>query len=815
MHPDPKTITAHMIGNAHLDPVWLWRWEEGYEALVATFRAALDFLRETETFVFTSSSAAMYDWIEQNEREMFEEIRTRVQEDRWHIVGGWWIQPDCNVPDGESFVRQALYGQRYFRDKLDIMATVGYNVDSFGHACTLPQLLKKAGLSSYIFFRPGRHEKTLPEGMFWWEAPDGSRVLAHHPPGHYPYAADGVRARVRELMADRIDGLQDIALFYGVGNHGGGPTRAQIENIRTADRDSTLPRLIFGRLDHFFERALAQRQDYPVLRDELQHHARGCYTAHAGVKRWNREAEALLGAAEAFSTLAAELTPTGYPQHALTRAWHDVLFNQFHDIMAGTSLPEAYEDARDLYGEARTLAGQALWTSVQALARRADTRSTRSEEQAVLVFNPLPWTATRPIQVDLPFAAPDDLRLVGRDGEPVPQQLVQGSCLVSGGKSVRFLCLEELPSLGHRLYFLRRMATTEPTSSDALNVAPGLLENAYWRLEIDPNSGHIARLYDKHHHVDVFSDSAAVPLVLDDQSDTWGHDVVSYRDLVGQFSHAIVHIEESGPVRASLRVTSTYGQSTAIQTFRLYRDDPRIEVDLELDWHERFQMLKLSFPVNVSDPVTTASAPYGHLIREANGEEEPCGPWIDVSGNTASLAYGLALVNDSKHGYDTYGSEIRLSVLRSPIYAWHDPARPEPDREYLFMDQGRSLLRYALIPHTGPWQDAGVVRDALAINRPPIVVNEFSHAGTAPDIWTGAEAGPENIILSALKRAEDGDGIILRLWETAGRTVQAWVKLPELSAAWQGTVNAHEIKTLRFRRTADGGRWEETDLLEM
>jgi len=822
MDQDPKTTTAHMIGNAHLDPVWLWRWTEGYEALVATYRAALDFLRETETFIFTSSSAAMYAWIEESEREMFEEIRGRVQEGRWHIVGGWWIQPDCNIPAGESFVRQALYGQHYFRDKLNVTATVGYNVDSFGHACTLPQLLAKAGLLFYIFFRPGRHEKDLSEEIFWWEAPDGSRVLAHRPPGHYPYADDDMYSRVRQLGADRIRDLRDVAIFYGVGNHGGGPTRAQIEKVRIASRDPTLPRLVFGRLDRFFEQAQAQRQDYPVLRDELQHHARGCYTVHTGVKRWNREAEASLGTAEAFSTLAAELATADYPHAALTQAWQDVLFNQFHDILAGTSLPEAYEDARDLYGEARTLAGRALWIAVQALARRADTRppfagSGRGEGQAILVFNPLPWPARRPVQVDLPFGGSTDLRLVGRDGEPIAQQLVGGSCLISSGKSMRLLCLEELPPLGHRLYFLRRRDAA--ASQSALNIGPGLLENAYWRLEIGPSSGHIVGLYDKHRGVDVFSGPAAVPLVLEDRSDTWGHDVVAYRDAIGRFDRGAVRIEESGPVRAALRATSTYKQSTIAQTFRLYRDSPRIEVNLELDWHEQFRMLKLAFPVNVSEPVTTSSVPYGHLVREASGDEEPCGPWVDVSGRAerheGSLDYGLALITDSKHGYDTCGSEIRLSVLRSPIYAWHDPARPEPDREYLFMDQGRSLLQYWLVPHAGPWQDADVVRDAMAINRPPIVVNEFGHEGAAPDVWTGAEAGPENIILSALKRAEDRDGIIVRLWETAGRTAQAWVKVPELSAEWQGAIGAHEIKTLRLRMTANGEHWEETDLLEM
>ncbi len=810
---DPKAITVHMIGNAHLDPVWLWRWTEGYEALIATFRAALDIMRDEESFVFTSSSAAMYAWLEENEPEMFEEIRARIQEGRWHIVGGWWLQPDCNIPSGESLVRQALYGQRYFREKFGVTATVGYNVDTFGHAGTLPQLLAKAGLRAYIFFRPGPHEKQLPEAMFWWEAPDGSRVLAYRPPGHYPYAEDDIAARIRDHAAQRVRGLQDVASFYGVGNHGGGPTRAQVAGILTADRDPTMPRVVFGRLDRFFERALAQRKDYPVVRDELQHHARGCYTAHADVKRWNREAEALLGTAEAFSALAAELTPMKYPKDALTRAWQDVLFNQFHDILAGTSIPEAYEDARDLYGEARSLASWALWSAVQALARRVDTRG---QGQAILAFNPLPWAIKTPLQIHLPFQAGGSLQIVRYDGQPMPTQLVQGNAL-AGSRSHQLLWQDELPPLGYRLYFLREEASTA-TPTGTLAAGPTFLENDRWRLEIDPEHGWIASLWDKVHDVDVFSGPAAVPLVLEDRSDTWGHDVAAYRDVIGRFDQAEVHLEESGPVRAALRVTTTYGHSTVTQTFRLYRGSERIEVDVEIDWHERFRMLKLAFPVNVRGPVTTASVPYGHLVREATGAEEPCGPWVDVTGwamsQGARLTYGLALVNDSKHGYDTCASEIRLSVLRSPIYAWHDPVRPQPDRHYRFMDQGRSVLRYLLIPHAGPWQDAAVAQHGLTINRPPILVNEFQHEGPAPQSWAGVDVGPAHVVLSALKQAEDGDGIILRLWETAGRAAQAWVALPELETRWQGPLRAHEIKTLRLHRVGTTWRWEETNLLE-
>src|SRR5262245_46553296 len=214
--------TLHMIGNAHLDPVWLWQWPEGLQEAKATFRSALDRLNESPDFVFTSSSAAIYEWVEENAPDLFAEIAARVAEGRWQIAGGWWIQPDCNLPGGESYVRQGLYGQRYFREKLGVTATIGYRVDGFGHHGMLPQILSKMGMDSYVFMRPQEHEKDLPGRLFWWEADDGSRVLAFRIP--YAYTAGGttedldrhIRRNAEVVTAE----FPESMCFFGVGNHG-------------------------------------------------------------------------------------------------------------------------------------------------------------------------------------------------------------------------------------------------------------------------------------------------------------------------------------------------------------------------------------------------------------------------------------------------------------------------------------------------------------------------------------------------------------------------------------------------------------------
>jgi len=235
--------TLHMIGNAHLDVVWLWPWQEGFGEVKATFRAALDLMNDCDDFLFTASSAALYEWIEHNDPAMFDEIKSRVAEGRWEIAGGWWVQPDCNLPSGESFVRQGLYGQRYFKEKLGVTATVGYNVDSFGHHAMLPQILRKCGLSRYVFMRPQRHEMGLPGPLFWWESDDGSCVLAARIPYEYCTWGQELRQHVRKCAVELKAPFDELLCFYGVGNHGGGPTRENLHSIRAMDADPALARL--------------------------------------------------------------------------------------------------------------------------------------------------------------------------------------------------------------------------------------------------------------------------------------------------------------------------------------------------------------------------------------------------------------------------------------------------------------------------------------------------------------------------------------------------------------------------------------------
>ncbi len=840
--PDKQPL-LHAIGNAHIDPVWLWRWPEGLETIRATFRSALDRLNEYPDFVFSGSSAAFYALLKQTDPGLFEEVAARVREGRWEIVGGWWIQPDANIPSGESFVRQALYGQRFFQQEFGVMATIGYNPDTFGHAGTLPQILSKSGLSRYVFMRPMAHEKTLPGNVFRWKSLDGSEVLTSRIARSYGTWGDELREHIDASDRERPAYVKDYMVFYGVGNHGGGPTKRNIESIHELSAAGNGPALALSSLNAFFssvEAEISAGAAVPVVADDLQHHARGCYTAESEVKRQNRRLEHLLMTAERYASIASVVPGRAYPGNELTEAWKAVLFNQFHDILAGSSLPEAYQDARDAYGYAAHIANQALNTSLQAITSQIDTRG---KGDALVIFNPLPWPIVAPIEVERGSASISTSDAVMRR---IPSQAVQPTTVVGQRRSC---FVAELPAMGYRVFrqdamaeasdnpLFKPVAAGEITASgdDQLKVTTTSLENRFWHIEVDPTSGHMTRLFDKRQQVEVLSADANVGVVIDDPSDTWSHDVLSFRNELGRFGDATISIEEAGPVRAALRIETHWGNSTQLQRLMIYRDIDVIECRMTVNWQEQMKMLKLSFPLRLQNPRATYDIAYGSIERACNGEEEPGQQWVDVTGTALtatgdSVQYGFSLLNDSKYGFDVLDADLRMSVLRSPIYAYHDPYKPESQRQYVYVDQGIQAVTYRLLPHAGGWQEAAVPRRAWELNERPSWVNEHIHAGPLPQSAAFLSAEPENIVLAVCKKAEDGgfarfalagsDAFIVRAYESAGRATHATLSIPQMNVSFAVDFGAHEIKTWRIELTSPPTvmalhpLWTEVDLLE-
>lgn len=793
-----------MIGNAHIDPVWLWQWPEGYQEVRATFQSAIDRLEEYPDFVFTCDSVVFLQWVEETDAELFEQIRARIDEGRWQVIGGWWVEPDCNIPAGESYVRQALYGQRWLRDRFGITATTGANIDSFGHNATLPQLLRKSGLDSYVFLRPGPGEKELESTVFWWEAADGSRVLAYRIPHEYCAPRLDLGDHVEKALAELPDDHDELMVFYGVGNHGGGPTKANLDSIARLSEMGDLPRLELSSVRRYFDSA-AGNGDLPVHRGELQHHGVGCYTSHSGIKRWNRRAENLLQRAEKWCAVADVLGAQPYPLEQLSEAWKLLLFNQFHDTLAGTSIEPAYEDARDQLGHASSLAALAFNRAVQSISRQIDVPH-EDRMIPVVVFNPHPWPLQTDVELEYYLYREEGARLDDAAGEPVPLQTTRPLTTMSGGRA-RFVFPAELPPLGYRTY---RIYEGERPLPPAVRTTESSLENEHVLLELDPATGRIARLVHKATGADLAALGARHAVVVEDHSDTWGHGVHAYDQELGEFEATSVRLLESGPVRAIVRVESRWGDSTLREDYILSTEARHVDVRVALDWHERLKLLKLRYPTSVDAERATFATPYGHLERPAGGDEEPGQSWVDVSGADR----GLAVLNDAKYGYDVRGGDIGISAVRGSVWAWHAPRELEPDGDYEYMDQGRQDFRVRLVPHAGDWREAGVVRLAAELDQPAYALLEAGHSGPLPQQASFASDGEGDVVVTVLKGAEDGNGsLVVRGYESAGRPARAVIELPLLDRTIEADFGAHEIKTFVVPRDPDAPV-AETNLLE-
>lgn len=588
--------TLHMIGNAHLDPVWLWHWQEGYQENIATFRSALDRLSEYDDVVFTSSSAQFYEWIEQHDPQLFDRIRERVRQKRWIICGGWWVESDCNIPCGESFARQALLAQNYYQEKFGVHCRTGYNVDSFGHNGMLPQLLRQSGMDRYVFMRPGPQEKQLPGRTFLWESRDGSQVMAYRIPGSYG-TFGGIEEHIVSCLQEFDPGIDDLMCFFGIGNHGGGPTIENIEGIRRVQKTMPGTRIIFGDPDSYFDSIAEKHPNLPVVKEDLQHHATGCYSALSEVKKWNRRAENALLRAEKTAVISNIIARSIYPKN-FSGAWKNVLFNQFHDIIAGTGIASAYEAARDQYGEALSIAARNENAAFQAIS--SCIRIPQEEAmRPFVVFNPHSWETNATIEVETGnFLGRSEASYTVMDpsDNELPCQIIPAEAKMENRNRIVFQA--KIPAMG---YVTFRVYPRQIPESKRTSLPPMMLENEFLRVVFDANTGGISSVYDKKEQTEYAAGNWALPIVIEDVSDTWAHDVKKFDQVIGKFSPVMIRLEESGPVRSTLCVKSVYARSTLVQRFTLYQNRDELEVSAELNWQERRKCLKLEFPCAFED----------------------------------------------------------------------------------------------------------------------------------------------------------------------------------------------------------------------
>jgi alpha-mannosidase len=718
---------------------------------------------------------------------------------------------------GESFVRQGLYGQRYLQSRFGQPATVGMNVDPFGHNAMLPQILRGQGIDSYMFMRPGPHESDFDDTLFWWEAPDGSRVLGYRIPYEYGSPAGSVDGQADKSLGVLDKTLGDVMVFYGVGNHGGGPTKANIESIHRYDRMGSFGRMRMSSPRTYFDRVLERPrllERLSVQRDDLQHHAPGCYSAHSGIKAWEKRGQYAVLSAERWAAVVAvsagSADDSAYPREDLERAWKQVLFNQFHDLLPGSAIESAYEDARDQLGEAVAIAKRITVRAHNVIARQVDVPF-EDGTQPVLVFNPHPW----PVSADVALQYGSQragLHVVDDEGRNVVFQLTQSTATTSDTSSGALVMRANVPALGYRLYRLRPGAAPTGEWSVAapgpLSVSETVLANEHVRIELDPATGWIRSYVDLETGVDLMHgvDTSSHTQVCDDPTDTWGHRVISYAWPGETMALSRIVVRERGPLRSRVRVEREWGSSTLSEEFILDHDARALRVDVALDWREKAHLLKLRFPTAIAEPSATFEIPFGHIERPVDGAEEPAQAWVDLTGTIDGTPAGLTLVTTNKHGYDVSPGpfpSIGITAVRSPVYSWHDPRLLDPDGIYSFQDQGMQRFSYELVPHRGDWRAADPARRASELGEPVHTMLESSHGGELPRRHSFASDDAGAVMVTALKGSEDGGDdadLIVRAVETRGETATSRIRLPLLDRVIEEEFGPSQIRTFRVPR---------------
>jgi len=790
INPWLKQFTIRAVGNSHIDMAWLWPWTETVEVVRDTFRSALDLMREYPDFKFTMSSARAYEWMEEKYPDLFQEIEQRVKEGRWEIVGGMWVEPDLNMPAGESLTRQILIGKRYFQKKFGVDVKIGWNPDSFGYNGQLPQVYKKSGMDYFVTQKLlWAHEyTTFPYKLFWWEAPDGSRLLTYFPHDYAsPIDAESMAKDLSEwapsMYGPQLKDAPETMHLYGVGDHGGGPTRAMLDNaVRLIAPNAVFPKLQFSTATAFFDdldKKLPTMQ-VPTWSGELyfQYH-RGVFTTQADTKQRIRRSEETLLDAEKFASLAS-LYGRPYPQDEMERAWKRLLFDHFHDIMPGSGIAVNYLDAKRNLEDVQRAGREVIDGSLGEIAARVNTQSDRTP---LMVFNPLSWLRTEVIEaeVQLPTSA-RQIEVADSSGKAVESELLS---LDADTHRARVLLLADVPAMGYQTYFVGTAATAPAVYSAAVNATADTLENGFVRLRIDLQSGCITSLFDKRSRTEALApaetDTGGPKNIVcgnllqafhdkPKRWDAWNIDADFEKQHWDLDQADEVKLVEHGPLRAVIRVKKHFQHSTFIQDVTLYAGVPRVDVKMHADWHEKHILLKVAFPLSAHSAKATYEIPYGSVERpttrdtpaEQSQFEVPALQWADIS----DAQHGFSLLNDCKYGYDAKGNVLRLSLLRSP--EWPDP----------HADEGEHEFTYSLYPHGGTWREAQTVRRGYELNYRLVVSQTERHEGPVPPRYSFVQIEPDNVVLTAVKKAEDDSALVLRFYEWAGREGDVTLHIP-------------------------------------
>jgi alpha-mannosidase len=675
-----KTV-VHLIANAHLDPIWLWNWQAGVDETLATFRSAVDRCHEYPEFRYTRGEAWLYEWVEDLDPGLFREVRDLVAAGRWSIAGGQWIQPDANLPTAAGWRKQFALGRRYFQDRFGVSPSIGYNVDTFGHPATLPDLLVEMGCSGYVFHRPNESQVSLPAQTFRWRGSAGGEVIGYRIAPCYVTRSDDLHGQLDLTLKAVAPGFGHTMMFYGLGNHGGGPTKANIEWLLEHRDAFDGVELRFSTVDDFFREAEARREMMPVVDYELQKTFPGCYSVMHDIKQIQHRGERLLEQAEELvRTFGTDAESTAAALARIDAAWKDLAFTQFHDILAGTSVPSSVVSTRHMQGRACIIGEEEV---VRASRRHARATLPGENVQRLVLLNGSAHDFDGPVEFE-PFIDFDDWGgrwFADENGAAIPFQLVTPEAN-AGAMTHRVVLPVTIPAKGRRVLKLLDSADVPcPALDRPVGVAGQTLRSGDLSLELSSKGIGSLRLQGRE-----LLDADGISLHLrEEHGDTWVfHQTGFNEDIASRLGGLEWIIEDSGPLRARAFADQTLGNSKIRLAVTIHAEKPEIHLHLQVVFAERHKMLQM--PIHLAEAPTgwTSGLAGGHVRRSPGPDEMPFCGWDSVQSTGASL---------SLHTPDAYSSRLdgnvwQFSLLRSPLMAWTGDSGLTPSFSRRQSDQG-------------------------------------------------------------------------------------------------------------------------------
>ncbi len=824
--------TVHLICNAHLDPVWLWEWEEGAAEAISTFRVAADFCDEFDGFVFNHNEVILYEWVEDYEPELFARIQRLVKAGKWHIMGGWYLQPDCNMPSGESFVRQILLGQNYFQDKFGVSPTTAINFDPFGHTQGLVQILAKSGYDAYLFCRPGTTDITLPREEFIWQGYDGSQVLATRLFGAYLSARGKAAEKVENLLKERKD-FNHIAVAWGVGNHGGGPSKIDLKKLSAlaAERDDL--NIIHSTPEKYFAELNSERVDLPVRDDDINPWSVGCYTSQVRLKQLHRQIENELYKTEKMLTNAWRQGRMEYPAEKMAEAMRDLCHAEFDDILPGSSIQPVEDTSIRLMNHGLEILSRLKAKAFFALA--AGQPKAVEDTIPILVYNPHPYPITTTVECEFQLADQNwdgDFTLcqVKNSSEKLPTQLEQEDSHLNLDWRKKVVFNATLAPSQMNRFDCDLIKVDKRPLPDLKPLNGGYtIDNGELKVRINSRTG----LLDCYEVAgkNILARQAFKPLVMADNEDPWGMKTTKFRKKAGAFKlmskqasaeHtgikateiSSVRVIEYGTVRTVIEASLCYNNSFMLISYKIPATGTELEVEVRVTWNEKDKMLKLSLPLAFEASNSHAQTAYGFHALPMNGDEAIAQKWLTASSTTTDNA--LLVIDDSTYGCDVTNKELRLSLLRSSAYSGHpinDRDIVPQDRFTARIDQGERIFKF--------WINGGSVakisqhaeRAALNKNEQPVALSFFPSGHGQPVSQGPVLHGDHTIIMTACKKAETEDALIIRLYNGSAKTAQTALTIAETNIlSTEISFNKFEVKTLKVDLST--GTVQECNMME-